>query len=268
MAAVAAAAAAAAAASGLADLRQASAPSCPSAELQRSAAARLAAVDELLATTPSMEELATLPAADADRLRAQLLPLVKKLGATLQRVRAVWAQGMACPVAFRDPANARAASHPFLPPPTPFPLPPLCAPQMDTAVTARAAAQPRAPRPPAQLYLSLLGALRSLAGVPALAAVRSRLHSHPGGLHAEAECSTHMPGSLFLPFPAAAGRRGGPAQGPHHRARVPGDSARAGKGLHARGCCREGGLCMRDFPPDSPRSLPAQPPLPLPPAWR
>ena len=45
--------------------------------------------------------------------------------------------------------------------------------QIDTEVTAHAAVYPHAPRPSADLYISLLAAMRSLAGVPALAAVRA-----------------------------------------------------------------------------------------------
>lgn len=130
MAAVAAAAAAAAAATGLAAPRQESVPCCPSAELQRTAAARLDAVDALIATAPSMDEIAALPAAVADSLCSHLLPSMRKLAAMLQRVRTTKASGVKRAWCLLYDHHASAPRHPTpschqpLSAPLPLPFPP------------------------------------------------------------------------------------------------------------------------------------------------
>lgn len=73
-----------------------------------------------------------------------------------------------------------------------------CSLQIDTEVTAHAAMAPRAPRPSAQLFLSLLAALRSVEGVPALAAVRvvdtcaGRVYSWRFGSTHSSACTAHV----------------------------------------------------------------------------
>lgn len=130
--------------------------------LQDAAAQRLAAADELISNAPAMEELQALPSQAAEQLRSKLMPLLRKMAGLLQRVRAGrrYEQKMQHPPP--DLSHVcRAQLHDYA-----------CS-QIDTEVTAHAAVYPHAPRPSADLYISLLGAMRSLAGVPALAAVRA-----------------------------------------------------------------------------------------------